>query len=160
MKETSDSLTDTIKEFKYYLIDGDLTTDGVQWSADVLTVDADTAYKYESGAISIGTSRNLKMLKLNLAHRQKAGSATADVKYLWSISPNNTDWTTLFTEVTVANINTSYIDYVYTGYVDIATAVITEPTIYLKLEIKSNETTPGVSTAAVKNTSYVEMTYY
>ena len=34
----------TLQEFIYRLVSGNLTTDGIQWSSEVPTVDADTDY--------------------------------------------------------------------------------------------------------------------
>ena len=58
--------------------------------------------------------------------------------------------------VTLADVGTSYVEKTVSGYKFPATNLDSYP-IDIRLVIQSNETTPGVATAKVKNSSFVEV---
>ena len=143
-------------EFIHHLVDGDLTEDGEQWSAEVSTVDANTDYTVLEKTLDFGQIGDIAELLPALTIAIKAGSATADVKYKWQARNKDGTWVDLHDYITKANINTTYKPYTVMGYVFPLANLDTYP-IDVRLVIQSNETAPGVATAKVKNSSYVKV---
>ena len=145
------------QEFTHYLVDGDLTEDGIQWSNEVSTVNADTDYEVLKVGLDNSQIGILEKLTLGLTLAIKAGSATADVKYKWQARNKNGTWVDLHDYFAKADIGTTYIEYTVSGYKFPVTNLTTYP-IDIRLVIQSNEISPGVAMAKVKNSSYVEVT--
>ena len=98
-----------LESFPYYPVSGDLTSDGVQYSTEVSTTDANTDVVVLSDTIDVGTKAKLLWIYFNVGCAFKANaSATADIK--WKAQARNEDgtWTDLFSYVTYADIGTSY----------------------------------------------------
>ena len=145
------------QEFTHRLVDGNLTEDGVQWSGEVSTVNADTDYEVLKVGLDNSQIGILEKLILGLTLAIKAGSTTADVKFKWQAkSKNSTTWVDLHGYITKADVGTSYIESTVSGYKFPATNLDSYP-IDIRLVIQSNEITPGVATAKVKNSSYVQV---
>ena len=145
------------QEFIHYLIDGNLTENGIQWSNEVSTVNADTDYEVLKVSLDNSQTGILEKLTLGLTLAIKAGSTTADVKYKWQAkSKDSTTWVDLHGYITKADINTTYEEFTISGCKFPVTNLNAYP-IDVRLVIQSNETTPGVATAKVKNSSYVEV---
>jgi hypothetical protein len=145
-----------VREFTHRLVGGDLAADGSQYSTEVPTVLADTDYEAFTLTLDNGQVGDIEELEFGLTHSQKAGSATADVKYKWQArNKGGSTWVDLHTAVDVANINTTYISYTMSGYRIAGVANLNTYPIDIRLLIQSNEAAPGVSTARVKNSSYV-----
>jgi len=149
-----------LREFVHYLVGGDLTEDGIQWSSEVSTVDADTdteAFKLTLDNTQIGT---IHRLTLGLTCALKAASATADVKYKWQARNKGASaWVDLLGFQTTAGIGTSYVEYTVSGYfIATVTNLDTYP-IEIRLVVQSNESAGdgGACTAKVKNGSFVSV---
>jgi len=143
-------------EFVHRLVGGNLTEDSIQWSSEVSTVDADTDYEVLNLTLDNGQSGDIHRLEFGLTLAIKAGSTTADVKYKWQARNKGGTWVDLHAYFTKADINTTYKEYTVSGYKFPATNLDSYP-IDIRLVIQSNETTPGVATAKVKNPSYVQV---
>lgn len=138
------------------LVDGLLTTDGNQWSTEVATVAADEDKEVLCKTIDNYLDSEILQMTFGLTLAIKAGSATADVKIKWQARNEGGTWVDLHDYVTYADINTTYSEKVMSGY-KFAVANLNQYPIEVRLVIQSNETTPGVATAKVKNSSYVEV---
>jgi len=141
----------------HHLVGGDLTEGGVQWSDEVVTVAADEDKEAFSLTLDKGWIGDIATLIFGLTLALKAGSATADVKYKWQARNKNGTWVDLHGYFTKANIDTTYIEYTVSGYLIAGVTNLDTYPIDIRLVIQSNETTPGVATAKVKNSSYVEV---
>ena len=145
------------QKFTHYLVDGDLTEDGIQWSNEVSTVNADTDYEVLKVGLDNSQIGILEKLTLGLTLAIKAGSATADAKYKWQARNKNGTWVDLHAYFIKADIGTAYMEYTVSGYKFPVTNLTTYP-VDVRLVIQSNEISPGVATAKVKNSSHVEVT--
>ena len=85
----------------------------------------------------------------------KAGSVTADVKYKWQARNKDGSWVDLHEYVTLEDVGTSYVESTMSGYLLDGVENLDSYPVDIRLLIQSNETTPGVATAKVKNSSYV-----
>jgi len=139
------------------LVGGDLATDGVQWSSEVATVAADEDKEVLSVTLDNGQVGDIASMLLALTLAIKAGSATADVKYKWQARNKDGTWVDLHSYVTIDNVNTTYVERTMSGYRIAGVTNLDKYPIDVRLVIQSNETTPGVATAKVKNSSYVEV---
>ena len=138
-----------------HLVDGDLAESGVQWSSEVSTVNADTDYVVLEKTLDNGQSGDIYEIVLGLTLAIKAGSTTADAKYKWQARNKDGTWVNLHDYITKVDIGTDYKEYTVSGYKFPVTNLNTYP-IDIRLVIQSNEITPGVATAKVKNSSYVK----
>lgn len=146
-----------LQEFTQRLVGGqDLAADGVQWSTEVVTVDADTDYTGFSVSFDYGLSGDLALITFALTLAIKAGSATADPKYKWQARNAGGIWTDLMSGyITKSNVNTTFVEETVSGYLTTFPTTLTSYPIDLRLLFQSNETTPGVATVKVKNSSNV-----
>ena len=138
-----------------HLVDGNGTEDGIQWSDEVSTVAANEDKEVLNKTLDNGQSGDIFELAYGLTLAIKAGNATADVKYKWQARNKDGTWVDLCDYFTKVDINTSYKEYTLSGYKFPVTNLTTYP-IDVRLVIQSNETTPGIATAKVKNSSYVK----
>jgi hypothetical protein len=143
-------------DYIHRLVDGALTEDGVQWSAEVSTVDANTDYTVLELTMDNGQIGDILKLDLALTLAIKAGNATADVKYKWQARNHGGTWVDLHDYITIADVNTTYLERTVSGYKFPVATLNTYP-IDIRLVIQSNEASPGIATAKVKNSSYVKV---
>jgi hypothetical protein len=144
--------------FIHRLVGGNLTEDGIQWSDEVSTVNADEDKEVLKVALDNGQVGDLKALILGLTLAIKAGSATADVKYKWQAkNKDSSTWVDLHDYLTKADIGTDYKEYTVSGYRVEGVTNLDKYPMDIRLVVQSNETSPGVATAKVKNSSYVEV---
>jgi hypothetical protein len=148
-----------LQEFTHRLVGGqDLAIDGVQWSTEVVTVAADTDFTGFSVTLDYGLSGDLALLTFALTLAIKAGSATADPKYKWQARNKSGTWTDLMAAyITKSNVNTTYVEETVSGYLMTFPTTLNVYPIDLRLIFQSNESTPGVATVKVKNSSYVTL---
>jgi len=143
--------------FTHRLAGGDLASDGVQWSTEVPTVAADEDKEALSLALDNDQVGDIASLTFGLTLAIKAGSATADVKFKWQARNKDGTWVDLHDYVTLADVGTSYVEKTMSGYLLSGVTNLDSYPMDIRLVIQSNETTPGVATAKVKNSSYVEV---
>ena len=142
---------------QHILVGGALTEDGVQWSTAVPTVAADEDKVVFSKVLESSMAGKIFNLEADLDIQIKAGSVTADVKYKWQARKKGGTWVDLHDYITIADIGTAYVAKGVEGYILAGTTNLDEYPIEIRLVIQSNETTPGVATAQVKNTSYIDL---
>ena len=63
----------------------------------------------------------------------------------------------MYSYITIYNVDTTYVERTMSGYRIAGVTNLDKYPIDVRLVIQSNETTPGVATAKVKNSSYVEV---
>jgi hypothetical protein len=146
-----------LQEFTHRLVGGqDLAADGVQWSTEVVTVTADTDYTGFSITLDYGLSGDLALITFALTLAIKAGSATADPKYKWQARNKGGTWTDLMAAyITKTNVNTTFVEETVSGYLKTFPTTLNVYPVDLQLLFQSNESTPGIATIKVKNSSYV-----
>jgi len=145
-------------DYTKYLIEGDLTEDGVQWSAEVTTADAGVDVEVlkvtVESPIPFSCKFKLIEIKLNLVAAFKATTLTADVTWKWQIRNKDGTWIDLHTAITNADIGTTYVEKTVSGYFPPQTNIDQLP-LEIRLLLQCNEANAGLG--KVKNSSYVKV---
>jgi len=144
-------------DYTHYLVSGALTSDGVQYSAEVTTAAANTDVDVLSLTVEPDVSGRILWIKFNLDAEFKAvTSATADLIWKWQARDKDGTWVDLHAAVTETDIGTTYVARSRSGYFAIETNFSKVP-FDVRLILQCNELNEG--RAKVKNTSYVQARY-
>jgi len=136
---------------------GDLTSDGIQWSAEKDTTTVDVDVEMESATIKPPALGELIEVEFGLTAAFRAvSSATADLKYKWQARNKGGTWVDLHTEVTKTNIGTTYVEETQSGRFKTVANFNSLP-FDIRLVIQCNEANEG--RAKIKNSSYVQVKY-
>ncbi len=142
---------------EYPFAKGDLTADGIQWSAEKDTTTADVDVEVESVTIKPPALGEMIEVEFGLTAAFRAiSSATADLKYRWQARNKGGTWVDLHTQVTKTNIGTTYVEETRSGRFKTVANFDSLP-FEVRLMIQCNETDEG--RAKVKNSSYVRVKY-
>jgi len=146
-----------IEHVEYPFGKGDLTSDGIQWSAEADTVEADTDTAVETVTIKPPALGGLIEVEFGLTAAFRAvSSATADITLKWQARNQGGDWVDLHQPVTRADIGTAYVEDSRSGRVAFAEGFDSLP-FDLRLVMRCDEA--GQGRAKVKNSSYVRVKY-
>lgn len=105
------------EDFTLYLVGGDLTTDGVAYSDEKITVSNNTDITvYEVTFEPHDFGGKIVWVYFNIVATLKGADAQADVKMQMEVRNKGGTWQTLFSQVTYTDINTTYLDKRYEGY--------------------------------------------
>lgn len=149
---------------KLYLVSGDLTTDGIQYSDIVTTATADTAVVVLEKSITLEPDPSVFPYKDHydlvqvyiLTETEIAASSSVNADISLKVQAKNADETT-YVDVCdwqlYENVGTSFTAKVLKGYAEVQSG-FNEIPFDLKILMKCNEDNEGK--AKVKNTSYVE----
>lgn len=136
---------------------GNLTSDGVQWSAEVDTTTPDTDVAIETITVKPPALGAMLEVEFGLTAAFKAvSSATADLIYKWQARNKGGTWVDLHTAVTKTDIGTSYVEETRSGRFKAVTSFDSFP-FEVRLVLQCNEANQG--RAKVKNSSYVRVKY-
>lgn len=146
-----------VEYVEYPFARGNLTSDGVQWSAEVDTTTPDTDVAIETVTIKPPSLGAMLEVEFGLTAAFKAvSSATADLIYKWQARNKGGTWVDLHTAVTKTDIGTSYIEETRSGRFK-AVANFDSVPFEVRLIIQCNEANQG--RAKLKNSSYVRVKY-
>jgi hypothetical protein len=146
-----------VEHMEYPFAKGDLTADGIQWSAEVETTTPDTDVEVESVAIRPPALGGVLEVEFGLTAAFRAvSSATADLTYKWQARNEGGTWVDLHNAVTKADIGTSYVEETRSGRFKMVSNFNALP-FEIRLVIQCNEANEG--RAKVKNSSYVRLKY-
>ena len=146
-----------IEHIEYPFAKGNLTADGVQWSAEVDTATADTDVAVETVTVKPPVLGGLIEVEFGLTAAFRAvSSGTADVTYKWQVRDEGGTWVDLHDAVTKANIGTTYVEETRSGRFLLAANFSSLP-CDVRLTIQCNEADEG--RAKVKNSSYIRVLY-
>lgn len=146
-----------IEHTEYPFAKGNLTSDGIQWSAEKDTTTADTDVEVESIAIKPPALGALIEVEFGLTAAFRAvSSATADLTYKWQARNQGGTWVDLHSAVTKTDIGTTYVEETQSGRFELADNFDSLP-FELRLIIQCNEANQG--RAKIKNSSYVRVKY-
>ena len=146
-----------IEHMEYPFAKGDLTSDGVQWSAEVDTTTPDTDVEVECVNIRPPALGELLEVEFGLTAAFRAvSSGTADLTYKWQARNRGGAWVDLHSAVTKTNIGTSYIEETRSGRFQMVGNFNSLP-FEVRLVIQCNEANEG--RAKVKNSSYIRIKY-
>ena len=136
---------------------GDLTSDGIQWSAENDTTTADVDVEVESATIKPPTLGAMLEVEFGLTAAFRAvSSATADLIYKWQARNKGGTWVDLHGAVTKTNIGTTYVEETRSGCFKTVANFDSIP-FEVRLIIQCNEVNEG--RAKIKNASYVRLKY-
>ena len=146
-----------IEHTEYPFAKGDLTSDGIQWSAEVDTTTADTDVEVEDVIIKPPALGEMIEVEFGLTAAFRAvSSSTADLIYKWQARNKGGTWVDLHSAVTKTNIGTTYVEETRSGRFKTVTNFNSLP-FEVRLIIQCNEANEG--RAKVKNSSYVRVKY-
>ena len=148
---------DPLIDFEDRLVSGDLTENGVQYSDEAITTDADTYIEAFTKTIDPLIEGELLWVELRLAAELKAiSSAAADLKWKWQARNKDGTWVDLHSEVTEADIGTTYQSRTRSGYFTPGADFQRVP-FEVRLLLQCNEANQG--RARVRNDSYIRAAY-
>ena len=146
-----------IEHTEYPFAKGDLTADGIQWSAEVDTTTADTDVEVESVTIRPPALGEMIEVEFGLTAAFRAvSSSTADLIYKWQARNKGDTWVDLHSAVTKTDIGTSYVEETRSGRFKPVANFDSVP-FEVRLIIQCNEANEG--RAKVKNSSYITVKY-
>lgn len=151
-----------IIDYTKHLVDGNLTSDGVQWSTEVDTTTADADVTVLSVTVAspiknIPAAAKFLLLEIECGLRaafRAVSSATADLIWKWQIRNEGGTWVDLHSAQTETDIGTTYVEKSMSGYFTVQTN-ITEMPFDIRLLLQCNELNEG--RGKVKNSSYVRV---
>ena len=136
---------------------GDLTLDGIQWSAEKDTTTADVDVEVESVTIKPPALGAMIEVEFGLTGAFRAvSSATADLTYKWQARNKGGSWVDLHSAVTKTDIGTTYVEETRSGRFKLVDNFDSVP-FEVRLIIQCNEANEG--RAKIKNSSYIRVKY-
>jgi len=146
-----------IEHTEYPFAKGDLTADGIQWSAEKDTTTADVDVEVASVTIKPPVLGEMIEVEFGLTAAFRAvSSATADLKYKWQARNKGGTWVDLHSAVTKTDIGTTYIEETRSGRFKTESNFDSLP-FEVKLIVQCNEANEG--RGKIKNSSYVRVKY-
>ncbi len=146
-----------VEHTEYPFAKGDLTSDGIQWSAEKDTTTADVDVEVESVTIKPPALGEVIEVEFGFTAAFRAvSSATADLKYKWQARNKGGSWVDLHSEVTKTDVGTSYVEETRSGRFKTVANFDSLP-FEVRLIIQCNEANEG--RAKIKNSSYVGVKY-
>ncbi len=146
-----------VEHTEYPFAKGNLTADGIQWSAEKDTTTVDTDVEVESVTIKPPALGEMLEVEFGLTAAFRAvSSATADLTYKWQARNKGGTWVDLHSAVTKTDIGTTYVEETRSGRFKLETNFDSVP-FEVRLIIQCNEANEG--RAKVKNSSYVRINY-
>ena len=146
-----------VEHTEYPFAKGDLTSNGIQWSAEKDTTTADVDVEVESVTIKPPALGEVIEVEFGLTAAFRAvSSATADLIYKWQARNKGGTWVDLHSAVTKTNVGTSYVEETRSGRFKTVANFDSLP-FEMRLIIQCNEANEG--RAKIKNSSYVRVKY-
>ena len=151
-------MTITVMEHvEYPFARGNLTSDGIQWSAEKDTTTANVDVEVESILVKPPALGALLEVEFGLTAAFRAvSSATADLIYKWQARNKGGTWVDLHAAITKANIGTTYVEETRSGRFKLVANFNSLP-FEVRLIFQCNELNEG--RAKIKNSSYVRVKY-
>jgi len=136
---------------------GDLTADGIQWSAEKDTTTAGIDVEVESVTITPPALGVVLEVEFGLTAAFRAvSSATADLTYKWQARNKGGTWVDLHSAVQKTDIGTTYVEETRSGRFKMVANFNSVP-FEVRLIIQCNEANQG--RAKTKNSSFVRVKY-
>jgi hypothetical protein len=146
-----------VEHTEYPFAKGDLTSDGIQWSAEKDTTTADVDVEVENVTIKPPALGELIEVEFGLTAAFIAiSSSTADLTYKWQARNKGGTWVDLHGAVTKTDIGTTYVEETRSGRFKTVANFNSLP-FEVRLIIQCNEANEG--RAKIKNSSCVRIKY-
>jgi hypothetical protein len=146
-----------IEHIEHPFAKGDLTSDGVQWSAEKTTT-TDDYETVEEVTVSPPQLGGIIEFEFGLTGAVKSSGATESVLFKWQARNKGGTWVDLHSEVTYAADASNYKEYTYSGRFKPVANFNSVP-FDLRLQIKSGSAGGETATGKTKNSSYVKVIY-
>jgi len=146
-----------VEHIEHPLAKGDLTSGGIQWSAEKDTTTVGVDVEVESAVINPPALGAMIEVEFGLTAAFRAvSSATADLTYKWQARNEGGTWVDLHSAVTKTDIGTAYVEETRSGCFKVVANFDSLP-FEVRLIIQCNEANEG--RAKTKNSSYVRVKY-
>lgn len=136
---------------------GNLTSDGVQWSAEKTTA-TDDYETVEEVSVNPPTLGAIIEFEFGLTCAVKSSGATESVKFKWQARNKGGTWVDLHDEVTYSADASAYKEYTYSGRFQPVANFNAVP-FDVRLAIKSGAAGGENAVGKTKNSSYVKVIY-
>ncbi|MBI4268055.1 MAG: hypothetical protein HY662_04640 [Chloroflexi bacterium] len=146
-----------IEHIEHPLAKGNLTADGVQWSAEKTTA-TDGYETVEEVTVNPPALGAVVDFEFGLTCAVKSSGTTESVLFKWQARNQGGTWVDLHGEVTYAANASTYKEYTYSGNFKPAANFNSIP-FDLRLQIKSGSAGGENAIGKTKNSSYVRVTY-
>ena len=146
-----------IEHIEHPFARGDLTGDGIQWSAEHTTT-TDAYEEVESVAITPPVLGKVIEFEFGLTCAIKSSGSTESVLFKWQARNQGGTWVDLHDEVTYAADASAYKEYTYSGRFEPVADFDSLP-FEVRLVIKSGSAGGENASGKTKNSSYVKVVY-
>ena len=146
-----------IEHTEYPFAKGDLTSDGIQWSAEH-TTSTDDYEEAESVAINPPALGDVLEYEFGLTCVVKSSGATESVLFKWQARNQGGTWVDLHSAVTYAADASTYKEYTYSGRFEPVGNFNSLP-FEVRLITKSGSAGGENALGKTKNSSYVKVVY-
>jgi hypothetical protein len=149
--------TVVIEHIEHPFAKGNLTSDGVQWSAEK-TTSTDDYETVEEVTVSPPALGAVIEFEFGLTCAVKSSGSTESVKFKWQARNKGGSWVDLHDEATYSADASSYKEYTYSGRFKPVTNFNSMP-FDIQLIIKSGAAGGENAIGKTKNSSYVKVIY-
>ncbi len=146
-----------IEHIEHPFAKGDLTSDGVQWSAEK-TTSTDDYETVEEVTVNPPALGAVIEFEFGLTCAVKSSGATESTIFKWQARNKGGSWVDLHDEVTYAAAASAYKEYTYSGRFKPVTNFNAVP-FDIRLAIKSGSAGGENAVGKTKNSSYVKVIY-
>ncbi|MBI2851405.1 MAG: hypothetical protein HYX80_10300 [Chloroflexi bacterium] len=146
-----------IEHIEHPLAKGNLTSDGVQWSAEK-TTSTDGYETVEEVTVNPPALGAVKEFEFGLTCAVKSSGAAESVLFKWQVRNSGGSWVDLHPEVTRSPNASAYQEYTYSGRFKPVADFNSVP-FDLRLQIKSGAAGGENAMGKTKNSSYVRVIY-
>ena len=146
-----------IEHVEHPFAKGNLTSDGVQWSAEKTTITNDYE-EVESATVNPPALGSVLEFEFGLTCAVKSGGASESVLFKWQARNRGGSWVDLLSEVTYAADASAYKEYTYSGRFKPVASFDSLP-FDVRLVIKSGGAGGENAVGKTKNSSYVRVIY-
>jgi len=146
-----------IEHIEHPFARGDLTGDGIQWSAEHTTT-TDAYEEVESVAITPPVLGKVIEFEFGLTCAVKSSGSTESVLFKWQARNQGGTWVDLHDEVTYAADASAYKEYTYSGRFEPVADFDSLP-FEVRLVVKSGSAGGENASGKTKNSSYVKVVY-
>ena len=146
-----------IEHIEHPFAKGDLTSDGVQWSAEK-TTSTDNYETVEQVAVNPPALGAVIELEFGLTCAVKSSSTLESVLFKWQARNKGVTWVDLHTEVTYPADASDYKEYTCSGRFQPVANFNTVP-FEIRLQIKSGSAGGENAIGKTKNSSFVKVIY-
>jgi len=146
-----------IEHVEHPFAKGNLTSDGVQWSAEK-TTSTDDYETVEEVTVNPPALGAIIEFEFGLTGAVKSSGAAESVKFKWQARNSGGTWIDLHSEVTYPANASAYKEYTYSGRFQPVTNFNAVP-FDIRLQIKSGAAGGENAVGKTKNSSYVKVIY-